>query len=225
MDINLFLTIIGIIGTVAYGISGALVGIENKLDAFGVIVLGVITATGGGFLRDLILGVYNGGIVNVDNNFVIFSEWWYPLIGFGVSVIVFSIMWFIRELDWEDSPIYRRTYLIIDAIGLGTFVIVGALRAKNLGVEAPAILIFFSVLTCVGGSMLRDILVCKIPVIFRKHIYAIAAIIGAVYFVFINMTGVDIWISSLTTIAIVVTIRILAAHYKWNFPKIHLKNE
>ena len=73
--------------------------------------------------------------------------------------------------------------------------------------------------------MLRDILVCKIPVIFIKHIYAIAAIIGAVYFVFINETGISIWISSLTTIAIVVTIRILAAHYKWNFPKIHLKNQ
>ena len=220
MDINLFLTVIGIIGTVAYGISGALVGIENKLDAFGVVVLGVITATGGGFLRDLILGAYVG-----ENNFVIFSEWWYPLIGFGVSVIVFSIMWFIRELDWEDSLIYRRTYLIVDAIGLGTFVIVGALRAQNLNATEPAIMIFFSVLTCVGGSMLRDILVCKIPVIFRKHIYAIAAIIGAVYFVFINMTGVNIWISSLTTIAIVVTIRVLAAHFKWNFPKIHLKNE
>ncbi|MCR5231124.1 MAG: TRIC cation channel family protein [Acholeplasmatales bacterium] len=220
MDINSFLLVIGIIGTVAYGISGALVGIENKLDAFGVVVLGVITATGGGFLRDLILGAYVG-----ENNFVIFAEWWYPLIGFGVSVLVFSIMWFIKELDWEDSLVYRRTYLIVDAIGLGTFVIVGALRAMSFGVQSQAIIIFFSVLTCVGGSMLRDILVCKIPVIFRKHIYAIAAIIGAVYFVFINMTGIDIWISSLTTIAIVVTIRILAAHFKWNFPRIHLKNQ
>ncbi len=220
MDINSFLLIIGIIGTVAYGISGALVGIENKLDAFGVCVLGVITATGGGFLRDLIIGAYQK-----ENNFVIFAEWWYPLIGFAVSVIVFLIMWFIRNLEWEDSKIYRNIYLIVDAIGLGTFVIVGALRPQNFDITSPAILIFFSVLTCVGGSMLRDILVCKIPVIFRKHIYAIAAIIGAIYFVFIQMTGLNIWISSLTTILIVVTIRVLAAHYKWNFPRIHLKNE
>lgn len=220
MDINSFLLIIGIIGTVAYGISGALVGIENKLDAFGVCVLGVITATGGGFLRDLIIGAYQK-----ENNFVIFAEWWYPLIGFAVSVIVFLIMWFIRNLEWEDSKIYRNTYLIVDAIGLGTFVIVGALRPQSFDIQSPAILIFFSVLTCVGGSMLRDVLVCKIPVIFRKHIYAIAAIIGAVYFVFISMTGLNIWISSLTTILIVVTIRVLAAHFKWNFPRIHLKNE
>jgi uncharacterized membrane protein YeiH len=220
MDINSFLLIIGIIGTVAYGISGALVGIENKLDAFGVCVLGVITATGGGFLRDLIIGAYQK-----ENNFVIFAEWWYPLIGFAVSVIVFLIMWFIRNLEWEDSKIYRNIYLIVDAIGLGTFVIVGALRPQNFDITSPAILIFFSVLTCVGGSMLRDILVCKIPVIFRKHIYAIAAIIGAIYFVFIQMTGLNIWISSLTTILIVVTIRVLAAHFKWNFPRIHLKNE
>ncbi len=220
MDINSFLLIIGIIGTVAYGISGALVGIENKLDAFGVCVLGVITATGGGFLRDLIIGAYQK-----ENNFVIFAEWWYPLIGFAVSVIVFLIMWFIRNLEWEDSKIYRNIYLIVDAIGLGTFVIVGALRPQNFDITSPAILVFFSVLTCVGGSMLRDILVCKIPVIFRKHIYAIAAIIGAIYFVFIQMTGLNIWISSLTTILIVVTIRVLAAHFKWNFPRIHLKNE
>ena len=220
MDINSFLLIIGIIGTVAYGISGALVGIENKLDAFGVCVLGVITATGGGFLRDLIIGAYQK-----ENNFVIFAEWWYPLIGFAVSVIVFLIMWFIRNLEWEDSKIYRNIYLVVDAIGLGTFVIVGALRPQNFDITSPAILVFFSVLTCVGGSMLRDILVCKIPVIFRKHIYAIAAIIGAIYFVFIQMTGLNIWISSLTTILIVVTIRVLAAHYKWNFPRIHLKNE
>lgn len=220
MDINSFLLIIGIIGTVAYGISGALVGIENKLDAFGVCVLGVITATGGGFLRDLIIGAYQK-----ENNFVIFAEWWYPLIGFAVSVIVFLIMWFIRNLEWEDSKIYRNIYLVVDAIGLGTFVIVGALRPQNFDINSPAILVFFSVLTCVGGSMLRDILVCKIPVIFRKHIYAIAAIIGAIYFVFIQMTGLNIWISSLTTILIVVTIRVLAAHFKWNFPRIHLKNE
>jgi len=220
MDINSFLLIIGIIGTVAYGISGALVGIENKLDAFGVCVLGVITATGGGFLRDLIIGAYQK-----ENNFVIFAEWWYPLIGFAVSVIVFLIMWFIRNLEWEDSKIYRNIYLVVDAIGLGTFVIVGALRPQNFDITSPAILVFFSVLTCVGGSMLRDILVCKIPVIFRKHIYAIAAIIGAIYFVFIQMTGLNIWISSLTTILIVVTIRVLAAHFKWNFPRIHLKNE
>ena len=220
MDINSFLLIIGIIGTVAYGISGALVGIENKLDAFGVCVLGVITATGGGFLRDLIIGSYMK-----ENNFVIFSEWWYPLIGFVVSIIVFLIMWFIKDLDWEESKIYRNTYLVVDAVGLGTFVIVGALRAESFGVESRAVLVFFAVLTCVGGSVLRDILVTKIPVIFRKHIYAIAAIIGSVYFVLINLTGISLWISSITTIAIVVTIRILAAHYKWNFPRIHLKNE
>lgn len=216
MDINSFLLIISVIGTVAYGIAGALTGIENKLDAFGVCTLAVITSTGGGFLRDLIIG---------ENQFVLFDEWWYPLIAFVVSLIVFITMWFIRNLAWEDSAVYRLTFLIIDSIGLGAFVIVGVLRAKNLNVTNEGQLIFYALLTCVGGSLLRDILVMKIPFIFRKHIYAVAAIIGAVIFVVLDKFSLNIWISSQITIIIVITIRFFAARYKWNFPRIHLKNE
>ena len=114
--LNTILLIIAVIGTVSYAISGALTGIESKLDLFGVIVLAVVTATGGGFLRDLILG---------KSRFVIFEEWWYPLIAFAVSGLVFAVMWFIKDLSWEDSRAYRLTYLIIDSVGLGAFVIVG----------------------------------------------------------------------------------------------------
>ena len=120
--LNTILLIIAVIGTVSYAISGALTGIESKLDLFGVIVLAVITATGGGLLRDLILG---------KSRFVIFEEWWYPLIAFAVSGLVFAVMWFIKDLSWADSRAYRLTYLIIDYVGLGAFVIVGVLRAKE----------------------------------------------------------------------------------------------
>ena len=180
--LNTILLIIAVIGTVAYAISGALTGIESKLDLFGVIVLSVITATGGGFLRDLIMG---------EHKFVIFDEWWYPLIAFAVACLVFAVMWFIKDLSWENE----------------------------------GQLIFYSLLTCVGGSLLRDLLVMRIPAIFRKHIYAVAAIIGSVYFVFMAKVIDNIWLNSIITVLIVVTIRFFAARYKWNFPKIHLKNE
>ena len=65
----------------------------------------------------------------------------------------------------------------------------------------------------------------RIPAIFRKHIYAVAAIIGSIYFVFMAKVISNIWLNSITTVLIVVTIRFFAARYKWNFPKIHLKNE
>ena len=215
--LNTILLIIAVIGTVAYAISGALTGIESKLDMFGVVVLSVITATGGGFLRDLIMG---------KDQFVIFDEWWYPLIAFAVACLVFLVMWFIRDLSWEDSKAYRLTFLIIDSIGLGAFVIVGVLRAQMVGnVTNEGQLIFYSLLTCVGGSLLRDLLVMRIPAIFRKHIYAVAAIIGSIYFVFMAKVIDNIWLNSITTVLIVVTIRFFAARYKWNFPKIHLKNE
>ena len=215
--LNTILLIIAVIGTVSYAISGALTGIESKLDLFGVIVLAVITATGGGFLRDLILG---------KSRFVIFEEWWYPLIAFAVAGLVFAVMWFIKDLSWEDSRAYRLTYLIIDSVGLGAFVIVGVLRAQTIGnVSNEGQLIFYSLLTCVGGSLLRDLLVMRIPAIFRKHIYAVAAIIGSIYFVFMAKVIGNIWLNSITTVLIVVTIRFFAARYKWNFPKIHLKYE
>ena len=215
--LNTILLIIAVIGTVSYAISGALTGIESKLDLFGVIVLAVITATGGGFLRDLILG---------KSRFVIFEEWWYPLIAFAVAGLVFAVMWFIKDLSWEDSRAYRLTYLIIDSVGLGAFVIVGVLRAQTIGnVSNEGQLIFYALLTCVGGSLLRDLLVMRIPAIFRKHIYAVAAIIGSIYFVFMAKVIGNIWLNSITTVLIVVTIRFFAARYKWNFPKIHLKNE
>jgi uncharacterized membrane protein YeiH len=135
-------------------------------------------------------------------------------------------MWFIKDLSWEDSKAYRLTYLIIDSVGLGAFVIVGVLRAQTIGhVTNEGQLIFYSLLTCVGGSLLRDLLVMRIPAIFRKHIYAVAAIIGSVYFVFMAKVIDNIWLNSITTVLIVVTIRFFAARYKWNFPKIHLKNE
>jgi uncharacterized membrane protein YeiH len=160
-----------------------------------------------------------------EKKFVIFDEWWYALIAFAVACLVFAVMWFIRDLSWEDSKAYRLTFLIIDSIGFGAFVIVGVLRAQGCGVTNEGQLIFFSLLTCVGGSMLRDILVMRIPAIFRKHIYAEAAIIGAVYFVFFSKFVDNIWLTSITTVLIVVTMRFFAARYKWNFPKIHLKNE
>ena len=83
---------------------------------------------------------------------------------------------------------------------------------------------FYAVLTAVGGGLIRDVMVMKIPVIFRKHIYAVAAIIGAFYFYIIDYYGCPYTISAITTVLLIVVIRYLAFRFEWSLPKVALKD-
>ncbi|MBQ3253116.1 MAG: trimeric intracellular cation channel family protein [Acholeplasmatales bacterium] len=215
MDIETIKLIFGIIGTIAFSISGSLIAIENKLDLFGVIILGVVTACGGGLFRDIMIG----------KDIVMFKEFWYPIIAMSTSIIVFCIMCLIRDLKWENSTAYKVIYNIIDSLGLGTFVIVGASAAIMANITSIFPVVFYAVLTACGGGMLRDILVCKIPAIFRKHIYAVAAIIGALLYYFLLEINTPIIVNTILTVILVVVIRYLAFIFKWGLPKVHLKEQ
>ncbi|MGM9968914.1 MAG: trimeric intracellular cation channel family protein [Anaeroplasma sp.] len=215
MDIDLVLFIFGIIGTIAFAISGALIAIENKLDLLGVIILGVTTACGGGLFRDIM----------IEKDIALFKEPQYPLIATIVAILVFIIMSLIKNLSFEKSRIYKVFYNITDSIGLGTFVIVGAGVAVKSGESDMFPIIFYAVLTACGGGLLRDIFVCKIPAIFRKHIYAVAAIIGALLYYYLNFFNVPIAINTILTVVSVVMIRYLAFRFEWSLPKVHLNTQ
>lgn len=215
MNIETIILIFGIIGTIAFSVSGALIAIENKLDLFGVIILGVLTACGGGLFRDVMIG----------KEIVMFSEYWYPIIAASVSLVVFIVMYLIKDTSWENSSIYKVFYNITDSLGLGTFVIVGAGVAMISHVDNIFPIIFYAVLTACGGGMIRDILVCKIPAIFRKHIYAIAAIIGALIYYGLSLIKAPVIFNTLLTVVTVVLIRYLAFKFQWSLPKVHFKNE
>ena len=213
MEAELIILIFGIIGTIAFAISGALIAIERDLDLLGVIILGVITACGGGLMRDIMIG----------NGIAIFDEPIFPLLAFITALVVFIIMYLIRDMKWEKSKPYKIFYNIIDAIGLGAFVVTGATCAiEKVSTELFPVA-FYSVLTGVGGGMIRDICVCKIPAIFRKHIYAIAAIIGALVFYLTYYLNAPLLLSILLTVILVVVIRFLAYWFEWGLPKVKLK--
>lgn len=214
MEIELLILIAGIIGTVAFSISGALIAIENEMDVFGVIILSVITACCGGLLRDTIIG----------EKINIFENPWYCLIAVITGVVVFIIMYFLKNLKWENSKVYKTTFNIIDSIGLGAFVVTGAGNALNSSMNSAFAVIFFAVLTAVGGGIIRDIIVNKIPAIFRKHVYAVAAIIGAVVFYSLMYFNIDYTINVIVTIGLVIIIRYLAFRFEWSLPKVHLKH-
>ena len=214
MDSELIILIFGIIGTIAFSISGALIAIENKLDLLGVIILGVVTACGGGLFRDVIL----------NREIVMFSQALFPFIAFIVAVLVFVIMCLIKNLNWENSKIYKTIYNIIDSLGLGAFVITGVLVSIKSEVTSLFPIVFFAVLTACGGGILRDIFVAKIPAIFRKHIYAVAAIIGALFYYGLFSINAPVLLNTILTVLLVVVIRFLAYKFEWSLPKVKLND-
>ena len=199
-----------ILGTIAFSISGAIVAIRKKMDILGVIVLGVITAVGGGIIRDLLLGITPPAAFE---NPVYVS--WASI----TALIVFGIEYKWSDLLKEEKKLLFDEFLnLVDAIGLGIFATVGVQVALNAGYEDNAFLsIFVGVLTGVGGGMIRDVLAGNIPQIFCKRIYAIAALVGAIiyYWSADHMpSSASMFISS----TLVVCVRLLATYYEWDLP-------
>lgn len=208
-----YIFIIEIIGTIAFASSGAMVGIKKQMDLLGVCVLGMTTAVGGGMIRDLILGVTPP---------VMFQNPTYALIAIAFSVLVFCGLYFFQNTltNKKVQGVYDKLMMIFDSLGLGLFTVVGVTTAINIGYETTGFLqIFVGVLTGVGGGVLRDIMAGNTPYIFVKHVYASASILGAVVCVLVER-----WFGELPAMligaAVVFVIRILAAHYKWNLPRI-----
>ncbi len=196
-----------ILGTISFTVSGVIAGMRRKLDLFGTVFLGLITAVGGGLLRDIIL---NQDIPDVFRN---------PLYA-GISVFVSLIFLVpsIRKAITSKRHIYDLTLLIMDSLGLGIFTVVGV-RASMLAVPDGGIYmhIFLGVVTGVGGGVLRDVLSNTKPYIFTKHIYALASIAGAVVCtVLYDIIGS---VPSMICGALLVFIlRCLAAYFQWNLP-------
>ena len=161
--------VLELIGTVAFAVSGAIVGIKKQMDLFGVIVLGICTAVGGGIVRDLILGVTPP---------VTFQNPVYTLTAAAVSVLMF--LPHMRARIGRHEPVFDRLLLVMDAVGLGVFTVVGVQCAYQQSEDYTLFLLFFvGLITGVGGGVLRDVFSGERPYIFVRHFYACASIVGA----------------------------------------------
>ncbi len=216
MDIEIMLRVIEYIGTIAFAISGALIAIENKMDILGVVILGSTTAVGGGLFRDIIIGRAMPSM---------FANPSYVIVAAATTLIVFLVMYFLKNTKVVESKIYKIGFNITDSLGLGVFVVVGATQTMEAGITNHFMIIFCSVLTAVGGGMLRDIMAAHIPAIFRKHIYCVAAIIGAVLYYCIILNSHMYPLASILSIVVVVVIRYLAFHFQLNLPKVKINEE
>ena len=166
-----FVYSIEILGTIAFAISGAMVASRKKMDIFGVMVLGVTTAVGGGMIRDLILGI-NPPIMFINSSYV--------FVAVLTSILIFIIFFHLKKHIEKYNKQIDSILNIFDAIGLGAFVVAGVNTAISHGFEDFGFLVIFvGTLSGIGGGILRDIFAGRIPVVLRKRVYAIAAIVGA----------------------------------------------
>lgn len=211
------LLILEIIGTVAFSVSGAFVAIKAKLDLFGVVFIGCITAVGGGILRDILIGAVPPAI---------FSNLHIVLVAVGASLIAFLLA-YLSKKHFDDIVVrIERVGNLFDAIGLAAFSVMGTEVAFTHGLsDNIALTVLLGMLTGVGGGMIRDVLTNTTPYIFKKHIYALASIGGALVYYFAKEWIMVEILPSIIAMAFVITIRLLAAKYRWSLPKVHLNEE
>lgn len=206
---SLFTLIAEIIGTVSFSISGAVTAIKKGMDLFGVIILGLTTAVGGGIIRDLILGI---------NPPKTFTNPIYGSIAVAAAVITFIIMAAHREP--KSTASHDLLMFWMDTIGLAIFTVVGISTAYEISDSYSAfLLIFVGVITGVGGGVVRDMFAGNTPYIFVKHIYACACISGSLICVLL-WKPFGMIPAMLAGAAAVVALRYLARQFKWNLPRI-----
>lgn len=217
MDYQTFITfVMEMIGTVAFAASGAMVGVERKMDIFGVGVLGVVTAVGGGMIRDVTLGIIPPSV---------FKHSVYATVAVITSCLVFALFYCRRELlGGKFRATFDKIMLVMDSIGLGIFTVVGVNTGIRQGyADNTFLLVFVGTITGVGGGLLRDAMAGVPPYIFVRHIYACASIAGALVCVCMHRIFGAVEAMVVACIAVLL-IRYLAAHYRWNLPRLEMED-
>lgn len=190
-----------LIGILVFAISGGLVAVRNQLDIVGVIGIAVATGLGGGVIRDVVIGAVPPPAL---------ADWRYLLVPVVGGLVTFYWHPAVERLE--------RVINVFDAFGLGLFCVAGALKAQEYGL-GPVPSAALGMLTGVGGGIIRDLLVGRVPVIFRyRELYAIPALAGAA----VAATGVELGVEPAVMIgpAAAVTIgwRLLAVRRGWVAP-------
>lgn len=194
---------IELLGTIAFAMSGAFAAMQKRFDPFGVLIISFVAAVGGGTIRDLLLDVPVFWMYDVIICLVIFLA----------TVLAFIVKYFDKN--------FRVTLFLFDSFGLGLFTIIGIQKGLNADLH-PIICVTLGTITGCFGGILRDILLNRIPLIFRKEIYATASIAGGTLFLLLlYFSTVTYTVLQVSTILLIVLIRTLAVKYHWQMPKFY----
>lgn len=194
--------ILELLGTLVFAISGALTAAERKFDLMGISIIAFVTALGGGTLRDVLIGSTPVSWLQDPSLLVVIS------IGILLAFI------FNKRLN-----ALRKTFFLFDSIGLGLFAIAGMQKAIDFDIY-PVYAVLCGMITATFGGMLRDILCNEVPIIFRKEIYATAALVGASVYLGLGYLQIQSEVNLIVSVLIVIVIRILAVKYKIGLWKI-----
>ena len=199
-------------GTLSFAVSGALVAIRRRMDVFGVTVLAIVTATGGGVFRDIIIGRFPPQA---------FIDPLYVAIAAGAGLVCFLVMYFHPRLPHKVAAAYDMVMFCFDTLGVAAFTVDGVAVALSGGYKDNLFLsVFLGVITGVGGGLIRDILASRIPEILQKHVYALASILGALVAGGLTYFGIHEQIGVICGFGSIVLLRVLAAVFKWNLPRV-----
>lgn len=189
-----------ILGTVAFSISGALIGIKKEMDFFGVMVLCTVTALGGGILRDLLIGQIPP--VNLTHPHYFF-----------ISIITGIATWFL----YEKIERYNLIIMLTDAIGLGVFTAAGSKAAILHNQDGLLMILMMGLITGIGGGVIRDVFAKEIPYVFRKEVYAIASLLGS-FVMFILYPLTSMVVAMYICLFVTFLIRVLSVKYNLHIP-------
>lgn len=199
--LHTFYYFLDVTGTFVFAISGATAAKQRGLDLFGICAVAYTVACGGGIIRDLCIGaIPPAGL----------TTWYYLLAAMVAAIMSIGLYPLVERLN--------RPVLLFDAAGLSLFAVTGAQKALSYGHNAE-VAVLLGIITAVGGGVMRDILLNRVPVILEKEIYASAALVGALFVVLGTYVK---WLSNdwIAIIALVVcfTLRMLALRFHWNLP-------
>ena len=196
------LLIIEIVGTIAFAISGIRLAAAKKFDWFGAYIVGLVTAIGGGTLRDILLDT---------TPFWMENGWYLAVTGISLAYVIL----FRKQLVRLNS-----TFFFFDTIGLALFVVIGIQKTIAFGYPMW-IAVVMGTITGAFGGVVRDILINEVPLIFRKDVYGTACIAGGLIYWIMILAGTSPAAQQLTCAAAVILIRLLAVKYNWSIPVLH----
>ena len=192
-------------GVAVFAITGALMAGRKSMDVLGVMIVAVVTALGGGTLRDVILGRYP--VVWIQDQI-------YILVAIGAALA--TLVW-VRM----TRPIHETGLLVADAFGLSIFTVIGTQVALAMQVPLSAVVIM-GVMTGVAGGVMRDIICNEIPLIFHKEIYATASMVGSLLYISLYRLNTPANLDIILAILAVLAIRLAAIRWQLQLPRFHL---
>lgn len=206
-------------GAIAFALSGIVVSLEREVDPVGAFVVSFITAYGGGIIRDLLLGitpptVFRPGATRIS-----------AAIALVVAMTFYLFAYFRKTSKLLGRIKNDMLFFVLDAIGLSIFCVSGVTTAVGAGhYDNFILLLACGVVSGCGGGVLRDIFTSRVPLVFRKHVYVLPALIGTGVYILLYRHIPQIP-AALIGIFIIIGIRILAIKFKWNLPVPHTEEK